>query len=76
MLYITSDYGCFMPRIRIPNISEKVVIFTPRSLSSEQSAPCTYQAGSRAGLDYVEKRKISCSCRESNPDSKVIQPVA
>jgi hypothetical protein len=26
--------------------------------------------GSRAGLDAVEKTDVSCSCRESNPDSK------
>jgi hypothetical protein len=32
--------------------------------------------GSRASLDVVEKRKISCPYGESNPDSMVIQPVA
>jgi hypothetical protein len=29
--------------------------------------------GSRAGLDAVEQRKISCPCRESNP---AVQPVS
>jgi hypothetical protein len=32
--------------------------------------------GPRADLDFMEKRKISCSYRESNPYSSVDQPVA
>jgi hypothetical protein len=32
--------------------------------------------GHRVDLDIVEYRKISCTCRESTPDSSVIQPVA
>jgi hypothetical protein len=28
--------------------------------------------GPRAGLDAAEKIKISCSCRESNPDYSVV----
>jgi hypothetical protein len=32
--------------------------------------------GPRASLDIMEKRKVSCSCWELNPDSLVIQPVA
>jgi hypothetical protein len=31
--------------------------------------------GPRAGLDAVEKRETSCPCRESNPDSLVVQSV-
>jgi hypothetical protein len=30
----------------------------------------------RAGLESVEKRQISCCCRESNPGSSVVQPTA
>jgi hypothetical protein len=29
-----------------------------------------------AGLDALEKSKISCPCRESNFDSSIVQPVA
>jgi hypothetical protein len=32
--------------------------------------------GPRDGLDAVKKRKISCSCRETNPYSSALQPVA
>jgi hypothetical protein len=41
------------------------------TLSPEESAPGTYWIGDwvgpRAGLDAVEKRKISCLCQEWNP---------
>jgi hypothetical protein len=30
----------------------------------------------RAGLDAVEKRKIFCLCRETNPDSSIAKRVA
>jgi hypothetical protein len=32
-------------------------------------------AGHRAGLDVMKKGKISCPCRQSNPDSSAVQPV-
>jgi hypothetical protein len=32
--------------------------------------------GLKAGLDAVEKRKISCACQESNPNYLAVQPVA
>jgi hypothetical protein len=32
--------------------------------------------GPRAGLDILEKRKISRSCQKSNPDFLSVQPVA
>jgi hypothetical protein len=32
--------------------------------------------GSRASLDAVEKRKISCPCQELNPNFSAIQPIA
>jgi hypothetical protein len=32
--------------------------------------------GARAGLENMEKRKISWLCRESNSDSLVIKPIA
>jgi hypothetical protein len=32
--------------------------------------------GPRAGLDVTAKTKISYPCRESNPNSWIIQPVA
>jgi hypothetical protein len=32
--------------------------------------------GTRAGLDIMERREISCPYWESNPDSSVVQPVA
>jgi hypothetical protein len=45
-----------------------------------ETAPCAVRVGGKmspiAGLDFVENRKIYCFCRESNPDSSVIQPVA
>jgi hypothetical protein len=30
----------------------------------------------RAGLDDMEKRKISCLCPDPNPDSSAVQPIA
>jgi hypothetical protein len=49
--------------------------FTP-----EETAPGTHYiqgwVGPRAGLDVMEKRKISCPYQELNPDLMVIQPVA
>jgi hypothetical protein len=47
-----------------------VVRFTPRPLYSRRKSHWYRLAGwevPRAGLDAVEKRNISCSCRESNP---------
>jgi hypothetical protein len=38
-------------------------------------SPHTHWVGPRPGLDTVEKRKISCSCQESNPDSSAIQSI-
>jgi hypothetical protein len=32
--------------------------------------------GPKTYLDAVEKRKISCHCQESNPDSSTTEPVA
>ena len=53
-----------------------VVTFTPRQLYLRESACCTYWMGSwpgpRVGLDELEKRKISCFCRESNDDLSVV----
>jgi hypothetical protein len=47
--------------------------FTPREI-----APGTHWIGGwvgpRAGLDAVEKRRISCPCRESNPGSQARNP--
>jgi hypothetical protein len=43
----------------------------PTPLPSEKTATGTHWIGDwlgpRAGLDAVEKRKISCPCRDSNP---------
>jgi hypothetical protein len=36
----------------------------------------TMEVGFRAGLDILEKKKISCHCRESKDDPLVIQTVA
>jgi hypothetical protein len=33
----------------------------------------THWGGGRIGLDAVEKKQISCLCRESNPDFPIIQ---
>jgi hypothetical protein len=49
--------------------------FTP----GERAPGTHYTAGSlgtRADLEAVKKRKISCSCRESNPNLSATQPVA
>jgi hypothetical protein len=32
--------------------------------------------GLRAGLGVMEKRELSNSCQESNPDFSVVEPVA
>jgi hypothetical protein len=46
-------------------------------LGKELPVPIGYEAvGTRAGLDAVDKRNISCPCRKSNPDSSVVLPVA
>jgi hypothetical protein len=54
--------------------------FTLRRFYLGERAPGTYWIGGcvapRAGLDAVEKRNISCSCQEPNPDSWVTESVA
>jgi hypothetical protein len=45
-----------------------------------ETAPGTHCIGGlvglRTGLDFVEKREVSCPYREPNLDSSVVQPVA
>jgi hypothetical protein len=48
-----------------------VVSFTPRPLYPWERSPCTHWmrdwVDRRGGLEAVEKRKMVCPCRESNP---------
>jgi hypothetical protein len=52
----------------------------PGCFNPRWRALCTHWlwrwVGSRAGLDTVEYRKISCRCRELNPESSAVQLVA
>jgi hypothetical protein len=56
----------------------RVVNFTPRPVYPVERAPGAHciggWVGPRAGLDAVKKRKISFSCRESNPDHPAVTP--
>jgi hypothetical protein len=50
----------------------------PGHFTSRERAPCAHWIGdwmTRADLDDVEKRRICCPCRETNPDSSAVQPV-
>jgi hypothetical protein len=49
--------------------------FTPRERASDPHWIGGW-LGPRAALDSVEKRKISCSCRERYTNSSAVQPVA
>jgi hypothetical protein len=53
---------------------------SPGSFIPGERASGTYWIGGwvghRVGLHAVEKRKISCPCRESNRDSSTVRPVA
>jgi hypothetical protein len=54
-------------------------LHAPAALPPEKQPPVPIirgWVGPRAGLDVTEKIEISCPCRESNPDSWVVQPVA
>jgi hypothetical protein len=50
-----------------------------RAFTPGESTPGTHCTGGwvglRAGLDTEARGKISCLCRESNPDRPVVQPV-
>jgi hypothetical protein len=50
------------------------------SFTIQPSYPCTHTTagcvGPIASLDYVERRKISVYCHESNHKSSAIQPIA
>jgi hypothetical protein len=66
--------------ITIPDLGNRgVASFTRRPLYSRGNRASTHCRGGwvglRAGLE-VEQRKISCPCRESNPDSSIVEPVA
>jgi hypothetical protein len=53
---------------------------TLAALTPGKQPPDTHFTGGwvdpRAGLDAVVKRKISCPCQESIPDSLVVHPIA
>jgi hypothetical protein len=55
-------------------------IHTPVALYPREMTPDIHcvegGVGPRAGLDVMEKRKISHPYRESNPDSSVVQAIA
>jgi hypothetical protein len=49
----------------------------PGSFTLRKDLPVTTGwVGIEAGPDILELREIYCRCRESNPDSSVIQPIA
>jgi hypothetical protein len=57
-----------------------MVSFMPLPLYPPGRHPGTHYiegwVGPGPGPDIVQKRKVSCSCWESNPDSLVVQPTA
>jgi hypothetical protein len=57
----------------------RVVSFTTRLLHRRGKSLDTHWMvsweGPRVGLDDVKKRKMSCPCREFNPDSSAVRPV-
>jgi hypothetical protein len=57
-----------------------VVSFTPLPFYPGETIPGTHCiggcVGSRTGLDITETRKISCFCRDTNPDHPAHSPVA
>jgi hypothetical protein len=52
-----------------------VVSFTPLPLHPHYPVDRRL-GGPQAGLYAVKERRISLSCRESNPESSIVQPVA
>jgi hypothetical protein len=58
----------------------EVSSFTPRPLYPQGKSPSTHWIGGwvgrRAFFDAVVKRKNSSPCRESNPGTPIVQPVA
>jgi hypothetical protein len=68
------------PRILDPRTRWRwVVNFTLRPLYPQERVPGTHLirgwVGPIAVLDAVVKRKITSSCRESNPRTPIVQPV-
>jgi hypothetical protein len=57
-----------------------VVSFTPGRFTTRERTPGTHWTGGWVGprivLDAVVKRKIPSPCRESNPRTPIVQPVA
>jgi hypothetical protein len=55
-------------------------LHAPVALPPRERDPATHQIGGwvgpRAVLDAVVKRKIRSPCRESNPRTPIVQPVA
>jgi hypothetical protein len=55
-------------------------MFTLRPLYPRVKSPGTHWIGGwvgpTAGVYLAEKRKLSCSYRESNPDSSIVKPAA
>jgi hypothetical protein len=54
-------------------------LHTSPDLSPQKELPTHFMwrwVGPRNGLDPTQTRKISCLCRESNPDSSAVPPVA
>jgi hypothetical protein len=55
-------------------------LHAPAALSPREGVPGTHWIGGwvgpRAVLDAVVKRKIPSPCRESNPRTPIVQPIA
>jgi hypothetical protein len=51
-------------------------LHAPDRFIPEETVPPARQMGPRIGLEFMERRKISFRCRESNPDSSVVYLVA
>jgi len=69
--------GCIITRILKVDVRDECTVSRSSHFNPEEEVRCTSRLGNfmkpRAGLEALEKRKMSCSYREINPESFVIQ---